>query len=145
MTPQQTHHIILMSIWWRYYIDMLKRIHRQISTSFRLFFFNIISMSEKSTSFRCTFFDVISMCKLLTSFRCTLFNIISMTEKLTSFRCTFSTQLWWLKNRHCFDVLFKTYFNRKKKGTLFRFIFFKQFWWKNYANSSCWLWFIFER
>ena len=57
------------------------------------YFFDVISMGEKSTSFRRTLFDVISMSEKLTSFRRILFGVTSMSEISTSFRCFFFFRL----------------------------------------------------
>ena len=64
------------------------------STSFRRTFFNVTLISEKSTSFQRTFFDVISMSEKSISFRRTLFGVTSMSEISTSPRCTRSRLFW---------------------------------------------------
>ena len=64
----------------------------QISTNFHVFstyFFDVISLVEKSTSFPRTFFDVISIVEKSTLFPRTFFDVISMVEKSTLFPRTF--------------------------------------------------------
>ena len=64
----------------------------QISTNFHVisaYFFDVISMVEKSTWFPRTFFDVISMVEKSTLFPRTFFDVISMVEKSTLFPRTF--------------------------------------------------------
>ena len=60
----------------------------QISTNFHVisaYFFDIISMVQKSMLFPRTFFDVISLVEKPTLFPRTFFNVISMVEKSTFF------------------------------------------------------------
>ena len=55
----------------------------QISTNFHVistYFFDVISLVEKSTSFPRTFFDVISMVEISTVFLLTFFDVILMVE-----------------------------------------------------------------
>ena len=64
----------------------------QILTNFYVistYFFDVISMVEKSMLFPHSFFDVISMVEKSTFFPCTYFNVISMVEKSTLFPHTF--------------------------------------------------------
>ena len=64
----------------------------QILTNFYVistYFFDVISMVEKSKLFPHSFFDVISMVEKSTFFPCTFFNVISMVEKSTLFPHTF--------------------------------------------------------
>ena len=64
----------------------------QISTNFHDFpeyFFDLISMVEKSMSFPLTFSDAISMVLKSTLFRRALFDVISMVEKSALFPRTF--------------------------------------------------------
>ena len=64
----------------------------QILTNFYVistYFFDVISMVEKSMLFPHSFFDVISMVEKSTFFPCTFFNVISMVEKSTLFPHTF--------------------------------------------------------
>ena len=49
------------------------------------YFFDVISMVEKSTLFPRTFFDVISMVEICTLFLLTFFDVILMGKDLTSF------------------------------------------------------------
>ena len=64
----------------------------QISTNFHVvstYFFDVISLVEKSTSFPRTFFDVISMVEKSTLFPRTFFDVISFVEISTVFLLTF--------------------------------------------------------
>ena len=64
----------------------------QILTNFHVtpaYFFDVISMVEKSTLFPRTFFDVISMVKKSTLFPRTFIGVISMVEICTLFLLTF--------------------------------------------------------
>ena len=65
----------------------------QISANFHVisaYFFNVISMVEKSTLFPRTLFDVISMVEKSTLFPRTFFDVISMVEKSTLFHVLLS-------------------------------------------------------
>ena len=79
-TPQQIH---VDSMWkLRRYVEV------QNSTNFQVisaYFFNKISMDEKSSLFPRTFFDVISMVEICTLFLLTFFDVILMGKDLTSF------------------------------------------------------------
>ena len=83
-TPRRIH---VDSTW------ILRRyVEEQISTNFHVisaYFFDVISMVEKSTWFPRTFFDVISMVEKSTWFPRTLFDVISLVEKSTWFPGTF--------------------------------------------------------
>ena len=60
----------------------------QISTNFYVisaYFFDVISMAEKSTLFPRTFVDVISMVEICTLFLLTFFDLILMGKNSTSF------------------------------------------------------------
>ena len=70
-----------------YFFDVISLIEK--STSFPRTFFNVILMAEKSTSFPRTFFDVILMFKKSTLFPRTFFNVISFLEISTVFLLTF--------------------------------------------------------
>ena len=84
-TPRQIH---VDSTW------ILRRyVEDQISTSFHVisaYFFDVISLVEKSTWFPRTFFDVISMVKKSTLFPRTFFDVTSMVEKSTLFHVLLS-------------------------------------------------------
>ena len=71
-----------------YFFDVISLIEK--SSSFPRTFVDVISMVEKSTSFPHTFFDVISMVEKSTSFPRTFFDVISMVENSTSLPRTFS-------------------------------------------------------
>ena len=87
-TPRRIH---VVSTW------ILRRyVEDQISTNFRVissYFFDVISMVEKSASFPCTFFDLISMVKKSTLFPHTFYDVISMTEKSTLLPRTFFNEI----------------------------------------------------
>ena len=86
--PTGTPHRIHVDSTW-----ILRRyVEDQISTNFHVisaYFFDVISMVEKSTWFPRTFFDVISLVEKSTWFPRTFFNVISMVEKSALFPCTF--------------------------------------------------------
>ena len=69
----------------RYVEDLISTNFHVIST----YFFDIISLIEKSTSFSHTFFDVISMVEISTFFPRTFFYVISMSKKSMLFPRTF--------------------------------------------------------
>ena len=79
-----------------YFFDVISLIEK--STSFPCTFFDVFSMVEKSTSFPRTFFGVISLVEKYTSFPHTLFNVISMVEKSTSFPRTLFGVISLVKN-----------------------------------------------
>ena len=64
-----------------YFFDVISLIEK--STSFPRTFFDVILMVEKSSLFPSTFLDVISMVKKSTLFPRTFFDVISMVEKST--------------------------------------------------------------
>ena len=70
-----------------YFFDVISITEK--STSFRRTWFDAVSKGEKSTLFQRTLFDAISMSKKSTSFQCTFFDLISMDGKLAFFRCIF--------------------------------------------------------
>ena len=79
----------------------------QISTNFHVistYFFDVISLIEKSTSFPRTFFDVISMVEISTFFPRTFFNIILMFEKSTLFPRTFFNVISLVKKSTLFPL-----------------------------------------
>ena len=81
----------------------------QISKNFHVissYFFDVISLVEKSTSFPRTFFDVISMIQKSMLFPRTLLGLILMVEKSTLFPRTFVGLIRWSKYRRFFHVLF---------------------------------------
>ena len=83
-TPRRIH---VDSTW------ILRRyVEEQISTNFHVisaYFFDVISMVEKSTWFPRTLFDVISLVEKSTWFPGTFFDVISMVEICTLFLLTF--------------------------------------------------------
>ena len=84
-TPRRIH---VDSTW------ILRRyVQDQILTNFHVifaYFFDVISLVEKSTWFPRTFFDVISMVEKSTLFPRTFFDVISMVEKSTLFHVLLS-------------------------------------------------------
>ena len=81
VATQWAHHVESTWIFRRYVED-------QISTTFHVisaYFFDVISMAEKSTLFPRTFFDVISMVEICTLFLLTFFDVILMGKNSTSF------------------------------------------------------------
>ena len=84
-TPRRIH---VDSTW------ILRRyVEEQISTNFHVistYFFDVISMVEKSTWFPRTFFDIISLFEKFTWFSRTFFDVISMVKKSTWFHVLFS-------------------------------------------------------
>ena len=66
-----------------YFFDVISLIEK--STLFPLTFFDVISMDEKSTLFTRTFFDVIYLVEISTLFLLTLFDVILMDKNSTSF------------------------------------------------------------
>ena len=76
--------------------DLTSILHRyvegQTSTNFHVistYFFDVISLIQKSMSFPCTFFDIISMVEKSTSFPLTFFDVNLMVKKSTLFTRTF--------------------------------------------------------
>ena len=83
----------------------------QMSTNFHVistFFFDVISLIEKSTSFSRTFFDVISMVEISAFFPRTFFDIISMFEKSTLFPRTFFNVISLVEKSTLFPLTFST-------------------------------------
>ena len=82
----------------------------QISKNFHViyvsYFFDVISLVEKSTSFPRTFFDVISMIQISMLFPRTLLVLILMVEKSTLFPRTFVGVIRWSRYRRFFHVHF---------------------------------------
>ena len=82
---QRAHHVESTWILRRYVEDQISANFHVVST----YFFDVISLVEKSTSFPRNFFDVISMVEKSTSFPRTFFDVISMVEISTVFLLTF--------------------------------------------------------
>ena len=70
-------------------MSILRRyVEDQISTNFHViftYFFDVISLIEKSTLFQCTFCEVISLIEKCTLFPRTFFGVISLVEKFALF------------------------------------------------------------
>ena len=80
----------------------------QISTNFHVisaYFFDVISMDEKSTWFPRTFFDVVSLVEKFTWFPCTFIDVISLVEKSTLFPRTFFDVISMVEKSTLFHVL----------------------------------------
>ena len=80
----------------------------QISTNFHVisaYFFDVISMVQKSTWFPRTFFDVISLIEKSTWFPRTFFDVISLVEKSTWFPRTFFDVISMVEKSTLFHVL----------------------------------------
>ena len=120
-STQWAHQVKSTSIRSGYYVDRSRVKFRRISTSFprtffrcnfdgrkihvvSTYFFDVISLVEKSTSFPRTFFDVISMVKKSMLFPRTLFDVISIVEISTLFLLTFFDVIWMGKNSISFLV-----------------------------------------
>ena len=107
----------------RWYVDF------QISTNFHViftYFFDVISLVEKSTLFPLTIFDVISMVGKPTLSPRTFFNLISMVETYTLFQRTFFGVILLFKKSMLFP---RTSFNvilMVSKFILFARTFFKE-------------------
>ena len=72
--------------------SLRRYVEDQIFTNFHVvftYFFDVISLIEKSTSFPRTFFDVISMVEKSTLFPRAFFDVISFVEISTVFLPTF--------------------------------------------------------
>ena len=101
-TPRRIH---VDSTW------ILRRyVEDKISTNFHVisaYFFDVISMVEKSTWFPRTFFDVISLVEKSTWFPRTFFDVISMVEKSVLFPRTFFEVILMGKDLTSFLVSYK--------------------------------------
>ena len=101
-TPRRIH---VDSTW------ILRRyVEEQISTNFHVisaYFFDVISMVEKSTWFPRTLFDVISLVEKSTWFPGTFFDVISMVEICTLFLLTFFDLILMGKDLTLFLVSYK--------------------------------------
>ena len=106
-TPRQIH-VDSTSI-------LCRNVEDEISTNFHViftYFFDVISLIEKSTSFPYTFFGVISMFKKSILFPRTFFDVISLVKIFTLFLLTFFDIILKGKNSTSFLVnckLMKTF------------------------------------
>ena len=118
-TPRRIH---VDSTW------ILRRyVEEQISTNFHVisaYFFDVISMVEKSTWFPRTFFDVISMVEKFTWFPRTFFDVISMVEKSTWFPRTFFDVISLVEKSTWFPRTFFDVISMVEICTLFLLTFF---------------------
>ena len=97
-------------------------VENRISTNFHvisMYFFNVISLIEKSTSFPRTFFDVLSMVEKSTLFPRTFFGLISLVEKSTLFPRTFFGLISLVEKSTLFPRTFFDVISMDKKSTLF--------------------------
>ena len=83
---QRAYHVKSTSILRRYVEDQITTNFHVIST----YFFDLISLVEKSTLFLGTFFDVISMDEKSTLFPRTFFGVISLVKITRCFHFLFS-------------------------------------------------------
>ena len=93
-----------------YFFDVISMVEK--SMSFPRTLLDAISLAEKSTLFPRTLFDVISLVETSTLFRRTFFDIISMVEKSALFPRTFFDVILMCKNSISFLVsckLMKTF------------------------------------
>ena len=86
-----------------YFFDVISLVEK--STWFPLTFFDVISLVEKSTWFPRTFFDVILLVKKSTWFPRIFFAVISMVEKSTLFPRTFFDVISMVEKPTLFHVL----------------------------------------
>ena len=86
---------------------------------FRVLFFDVILMVEKSTSFPHTFFDVISLVEKSMLFPRTLFDAIWMVGKFTLFPRTFIVVISLVENSTLFPRTFFDVITMAKKSMLF--------------------------
>ena len=85
-----------------YFFDVISLIEK--SMPFPHTFFNVISMVKKFTVFPRTFYDVIYLVEISTVFLLTFFNVILMVEKSTLFARTFFDEIWMGPNSTAFLV-----------------------------------------
>ena len=100
-----------------YFFDVISLIEK--STSFPRTFFNVISLIKKSTLFQGTFIDVILLVEKSMLFPRTFFDVISRFEKSTlSPRCLWSKYLRCFQHGVCLHVstcFFRRFFKLMKK------------------------------
>ena len=91
---------------------LCRYVEDQISTNFRAifaYFFDVISMAEKSTSSPCTFLDVISMSEKSMLFSHIYIGVISLVEKSRLFPRTFFNVICLVEICSCFFLLFPAF------------------------------------
>ena len=99
----------------------------QISTNFHVisaYFFDVISMVEKSTGFLRTFFDVTSLVKKFTWLPHTFFSVILLAEKSTLFPCTFFSVISMVEKSTLFPCTFIGVISMVEICALFLLTFF---------------------
>ena len=99
-----------------YFFDLISLVEK--STLFPRIFFDVIWMVEKSTLFPSTFFDVISMVEKSTLFPRTFFDIISMVQKSTFFPRTFFGVISLIKKSTLFPRTYFSVISMVEKSTL---------------------------
>ena len=118
-TPRQIH---VDSTW------ILRRyVEGQILTNFHVisaYFFDVISMVEKSTWFPRTFFDVISLVEQSTWLPRTFFDVISLVEKFTWLPRTFLDVISMVEKSTWFPPTFFDVISMVEICTLFLLTFF---------------------
>ena len=106
---------------------LCRYVEDQISTNFHVisaYFFDVVSLVEKSTWFPRTFFDVILLVEKFTWFPHTFFDVISMVEKSTWFPCTFFDVISLVEKLTCFPLIFFDVILMVEICTLFLLTFF---------------------
>ena len=94
----------------------------EVSTNFHVistYFFDVISLVEKSTSVPRTFFNVISLIAISTFFPSTFFDVNSMLEKFTLFPGTFFNVISLVEKSTLFPLTFFDVILMVEKFTLF--------------------------
>ena len=106
---------------------LCRYVEDQISTNFHVisaYFFDVVSLVEKSTWFPRTFFDVISLVEKFTWFPRTFFDVISMVEKSTWFPRTFFDVISMVEKFTWFPRTFFDVISLVEKSTWFPRTFF---------------------
>ena len=120
LTSQRAHHVESTSILRRY-------VEEQISTNFHAistYFFDVISLTEKSSLVPHTFFDAILLVEKSTLFPRTFFDVILLVEKSTLFPGTFFDAILLVKKSTLFPHTFFHVISLVEKSTLFPRTFF---------------------
>ena len=99
-----------------YFFDVISLIEK--STSFPRTFFNVISLIKKSTLFPRTFFDVIWLVEISKLISRTFFDVISMVRKSTLFQGTFIDVILLVEKSMLFPRTFFDVISRFEKSTL---------------------------
>ena len=105
-----------------YFFDVISMLEK--STLFPRTFFDVISLAKKSTLFLCTFYDFFSTVKISTLFPHTLFDVISLVKKSTFVPCTFFKIISMVQKFTLFPRTFFNVISMVEKSTLFPRTFF---------------------